>query len=186
MPIGDYAFRSYIAELRCPHSKPEHEVEITEKFVVLDCTASIVAAYVTNNTIQKENLPALIADTFYSLSQINRPAAVVQELKPAVPIKRSVQPDHIVCLEDGKTFKSLKRHLKNQYSMTPKEYREKWGLPADYPMVAPNYARARSELAKKMGLGRRAMPVAIAQPPQAPVKSAKKAPAKKKATAKSA
>lgn len=157
-------------------------MESTDKTTILDCTTSIVSAYVANNTIQKESLAALIADTFKSLARVDRVEDVVEELKPAVPIKRSVQPDHIICLEDGKKFKSLKRHLMSHYSMTPDEYRAKWGLPADYPMVAPNYALARSELAKKIGLGRREAPVAVVEIPEPPVKSAKKAPAKKKAT----
>jgi predicted transcriptional regulator len=155
-----------------------------DRSVILECATSIVAAYVANNTIQKENLPALIADTFQSLARVDRPEAVVEELKPAVPIKRSVHPDHIICLEDGKKFKSLKRHLMSHYSMTPEEYREKWGLASDYPMVAPNYALARSELAKKIGLGRREAPVAVVEVPQAPVKSAKKATVKKKVVTK--
>ena len=125
------------------------------------------------------NLPALITETFNSLAHVNLTgAAPVEELKPAVPIKRSVQPDHIVCLEDGKKFKSLKRHLMSQYNMTPQEYREKWGLPGDYPMVAPSYALARSALAKKMGLGQRAAPVAE------PAKVSSKAPVAKKRAAK--
>ena len=127
----------------------------TDNRALLECTTSIISAYVANNTIQKENLSALIADTFNSLAGADRTQAQVEELKPAVPIKRSVQPDHIICLEDGKKFKSLKRHLMSRYNMTPQEYREKWGLSGDYPMVAPSYALARSELAKKMGLGQR-------------------------------
>ncbi len=148
---------------------------------LLECTTSIIAAYVSNNTIQKENLPGLIADTFNSLAQVNTTgAAPAEELKPAVPIKRSVQPDHIVCLEDGKKFKSLKRHLMSQYNMTPQEYREKWGLPGDYPMVAPSYAQARSELAKKMGLGQRSASAAE------PAKGSAKTPAEKKRAGKKA
>jgi predicted transcriptional regulator len=146
-----------------------------ENSVLLECTASIISAYVANNTIQKENLASLIADTFNSLAQADRAEPAVEELKPAVPIKRSVQPDHIVCLEDGKKFKSLKRHLMSQYQMTPQEYREKWGLPADYPMVAPNYAQARSELARKMGLGRREAPAAVVKPAKTKAVSGKKA-----------
>jgi predicted transcriptional regulator len=154
--------------------------------VLLECTTSIISAYVTNNTIQKENLPALISEAFRALAQVEQTRAPVEELKPAVPIKRSVQPDHIVCLEDGKKFKSLKRHLMSQYNMTPQDYREKWGLPGDYPMVAPNYALARSELAKKMGLGQRQRPAAIAEPVKTSAKSSKKAPAVKKASLKKA
>jgi MucR family transcriptional regulator, transcriptional regulator of exopolysaccharide biosynthesis len=149
--------------------------------VLLECTTTIISAYVSNNTIQKENLSALIADTFRSLAQMDRKAAPVEELKPVVPIKRSVQPDHIICLEDGKKFKSLKRHLMSHYNMTPQDYREKWGLPGDYPMVAPNYALARSELAKKIGLGQRQAPASVADSPKrGAAKIAKKAPAAKK------
>ena len=153
----------------------------TNNTVILECTTSIISAYVANNTIPKENLAALIADTFKSLAQVDQMEAPVEELKPAVPIKRSVQPDHIICLEDGKKFKSLKRHLMSHYNMTPQDYREKWGLPGDYPMVAPNYALARSELAKKMGLGQRQAPVAIAEPTKTSGKLPKKAAAAKMA-----
>jgi predicted transcriptional regulator len=156
-------------------------MEQTDNTILLECTTSIIAAYVANNTIQKENLAALIADTFSSLAHVDRTQAPTEELKPAVPIKRSVHPDHIICLEDGKKFKSLKRHLMSHYNMTPQDYREKWGLPGDYPMVAPNYALARSELAKKIGLGQRQAPVAIAEPAKTAVKAAKKAPAAKAA-----
>lgn len=151
--------------------------------VFREAVTAIVAAYVANNTIPKENLPALIANIFQSLAQTGRQAAPVEELKPAVPIKRSVLPDHIVCLEDGKTFKSLKRHLMSRYNMTPQEYREKWGLPHDYPMVAPNYAQARSELAKRSGLGQRKAPVEIAPPPKVAARSGKEAPVAKKIAA---
>ena len=156
-------------------------METTDQRTVLECTTSIVAAYVASNTIQKEHLSALIVDTFNSLSRVDRPEVEAEKLKPAVPVKRSVQPDYIICLEDGKKFKSLKRHLMTHYNMTPEDYRQKWGLPADYPMVAPNYALARSELAKKMGLGRREEP-AVAEPAAAKGKKAapKKAGAPKK------
>lgn len=147
-------------------------MDSTGNAALLECTTSIISAYVANNTIQKENLSALIADTFKSLAQVGQTQAPVEELKPAVPIKRSVQPDHIICLEDGKKFKSLKRHLMSHYNMTPQEYREKWGLPSDYPMVAPSYALARSELAKKMGLGQRQIPVAITTSVKPPKKAA--------------
>ncbi len=151
----------------------------TDQTELLECTTSIVSAYVANNTIQKDNLAALIGDTFKSLAQVGRTEAPAENLKPAVPIKRSVQPDHIVCLEDGKKFKSLKRHLMSRYSMTPQDYREKWGLPADYPMVAPDYALARSELAKKMGLGQRQTRAVIAEPAKKSARQPKKAPAAK-------
>ena len=150
-------------------------MDSTGNTVLLECTTAIISAYVANNTIQKENLSGLIADTFKSLAHVDQTQAPVEELKPAVPIKRSVQPDHIVCLEDGKKFKSLKRHLMSHYNMTPQEYREKWGLSGDYPMVAPTYALARSELAKKMGLGQRRSQPAIATS----VKPTKKAAAEK-------
>ncbi len=122
---------------------------------LIDLTADIVSAYVSNNTVAASELAGLINDVFGALQRTNH---VVNEpepepLKPAVTIKKSVTNDYIICLEDGKKFKSLKRHLRTHYDLTPEEYREKWGLPADYPMVAPNYAAARSELAKKMGLG---------------------------------
>jgi predicted transcriptional regulator len=156
-----------------------------KNMVLLDSVTSIIATYVANNTVPKENLALLISDVFRSMSQVGQKTAPVEELKPAVSIKRSVQPDHIVCLEDGKTFKSLKRHLMSHYNMTPKEYREKWGLPHDYPMVAPNYAQARSELAKRSGLGQRKAPVEIAPEPKA-ARSGKKAPATRKGAAKRA
>ncbi|MFN0218061.1 MAG: MucR family transcriptional regulator [Hyphomicrobium sp.] len=118
-------------------------------------TATIVAAFVSNNTISSSDIPSLIADTHAALSRASgRPAPIEREdAKPKVAVKKSVMPDFIICLEDGKKFKSLKRHLRTHYNLSPEEYREKWGLPHDYPMVAPNYAQARSQLAKKMGLG---------------------------------
>jgi predicted transcriptional regulator len=111
---------------------------------------------VAGNELPSSELPSLISTVYASLKNTHEGAPVVEskELVPAVPTKKSVFPDHIVCLEDGKKFKSLKRHLRSSYDMSPDDYRAKWGLPADYPMVAPNYAAARSELAKKIGLGR--------------------------------
>lgn len=123
---------------------------------LIDLAADIVSAYVSNNTVPSSDLPNLIGEVYAALQRTSSgvaPEPQPEPLKPAVPVKKSVTPDYIVCLEDGKKFKSLKRHLRTQYNMTPEEYREKWGLPADYPMVAPNYAQARSDLAKKMGLG---------------------------------
>jgi predicted transcriptional regulator len=122
---------------------------------LIDLAADIVSAYVSNNTIPVAELPALIADVHRALShtQAGRNEPEPEPLKPAVNPKKSIFPDYIVCLEDGKKFKSLKRHLRTHYDLSPEGYREKWGLPADYPMVAPNYAAARSALAKKMGLG---------------------------------
>lgn len=123
----------------------------------------IVSAYVSSNAISAADLPALIADTHRALRSLsfNEAAAIVEELTPAVSIRKSVTPDYIVCLDDGKKFKSLKRHL-SVLGMTPDEYRAKWGLPKDYPMVAPNYAATRSALAKSNGLGRK--PVVSAKP----------------------
>ena len=122
---------------------------------LIDLAADIVSAYVSNNTVPAAELPALIAEVHRALNNttmgLNEPEP--EPLKPAVNPKKSVFPDYIVCLEDGKKFKSLKRHLRTHYDLSPEEYRDKWGLPSDYPMVAPNYAAARSALAKKMGLG---------------------------------
>src|SRR5579883_2165766 len=122
---------------------------------LLALTTEIVAAHVSNNTVAVGDLPVLINQVYTSLANIGTiPAA--EPPQPAVPVKKSVHPDFIVCLEDGKKLKMLKRHLKTAYNMTPEEYRERWGLAPDYPMVAPNYARQRSRLAKEIGLGTRA------------------------------
>jgi predicted transcriptional regulator len=131
--------------------------EETETPGLVELTAKIVSAYVSNNTIVASDIPQLINETHAALSRAtgSQPSPEREEPKPKVPVKKSVMPDHIVCLEDGKKFKSLKRHLRTHYNLSPEEYRAKWGLPHDYPMVAPNYARARSDLAKKMGLGTR-------------------------------
>ncbi len=133
------------------------ELKMPEDNGIVELTADIVAAYVGNNAVPANELPALINDVYKALSGAvsGEKEEPKEELKPAVPIRRSVNPDYIICLEDGKKFKSLKRHLRTHYNMSPEEYREKWGLPPDYPMVAPNYAKARSELAKKMGLGQK-------------------------------
>jgi predicted transcriptional regulator len=121
----------------------------------IELTAGIVSAFVSNNPVTAGEIPALINQVHSALLRVSSGGKdlAAEPLKPAVSVKRSVAPDYIVCLEDGKKFKSLKRHLRTQYNMTPEQYREKWGLPADYPMVAPNYAAARSKLAKDMGLG---------------------------------
>jgi predicted transcriptional regulator len=124
---------------------------------LIEMTVEIVAAYVSGNEFSASEVPTLISSVFGTLSQIDGNTSatlVVKDQIPAVPAKKSIFPDHIVCLEDGKKFKSLKRHLRSAYNLTPEEYRAKWGLSADYPMVAPNYAAARSQLAKKIGLGR--------------------------------
>lgn len=124
---------------------------------LLALTTEIVAAHVSNNTVSLADLPQLINQVYNSLANIGSVAAPPPERpQPAVPVKKSVHPDYIVCLEDGKKLKMLKRHLKTAYNMTPEAYRERWGLAPDYPMVAPNYARQRSRLAKEIGLGTRA------------------------------
>jgi predicted transcriptional regulator len=121
----------------------------------IELTANIVSAYLSNNPTPAAEIPNLISQVHGALMRVSsgRSEAPLEPAKPAVSLKKSIAPDYLVCLEDGKRFKSLKRHLRTQYNMTPEQYREKWGLPADYPMVAPNYAVARSQLAKKMGLG---------------------------------
>jgi predicted transcriptional regulator len=124
---------------------------------LLALTTEIVAAHVSNNTVALGDLPQLINQVYNSLANIGTaPAVPAVRPQPAVSVKKSVQPDYIVCLEDGKKLKMLKRHLKTAYNMSPESYRERWGLPADYPMVAPNYAQQRSRLAKEIGLGTRA------------------------------
>ena len=123
-----------------------------------ELTTKIVAAYVTRNNLQVADLPNLITtvqQALKGLGQPQEPAEAATELKPAVSIKKSVTPEYIICLEDGKKLKMLKRHLSSSYNLTPEEYRRKWGLSDDYPMVAPNYAKSRSDLALKLGLGRK-------------------------------
>jgi predicted transcriptional regulator len=122
---------------------------------LIERVSDIVSAYVAHNPVPLADLPKLIEKVHSVLVEIDASGGAEEkpELKPAVSIRKSVTDDHIVCLEDGKKFKSLKRHLRTRYDMSPEQYREKWGLPADYPMVAPNYARQRSDLARKMGLG---------------------------------
>ncbi len=122
----------------------------------IELTADIVSAYVSNNSVPTSELPNLISDVHSALSRVGAgiaPELPVEPQKPATSIKKSVTPEYIICLEDGKQFKSLKRHLRTQYDMSPDQYREKWSLPPEYPMVAPAYAEARSRLAKEMGLG---------------------------------
>jgi predicted transcriptional regulator len=121
----------------------------------IDLTANIVSAYLSNNPTPASEIPNLISQIHSALLRVSsgRGEGPAEPARPAVSLKKSINPDYLVCLEDGKRFKSLKRHLRTQYNMTPEQYRDKWGLPADYPMVAPNYAVARSQLAKKMGLG---------------------------------
>src|SRR5712671_4786331 len=125
---------------------------------LLRMTADVVAAYVSNNTLATAQLADVIHAVYNSLRGLEGQVAEApaEPLKPAVPVRKSITPEYLVCLEDGKKLKMLKRHLRSTYNMTPDEYRAKWGLPADYPMVAPNYAEQRSEFAKKIGLGRTA------------------------------
>ena len=139
--------------------------------LLVGVTADVVSAYVSNNPVPSEQLPSLIGSIHQSLANLasGEKPAPAEPQKPAVPIKKSVTPDFIISLEDGKKFKSLKRHLATHYGMTPSEYRAKWNLPSDYPMVAPNYAATRSALAKRLGLGRKpeaapAAPVAEQRP----------------------
>lgn len=148
---------------------------------ILEMAADIVSAYVGSNVIPGQDLPQLISNVYSSLASANgstvEPPKV--ELIPAVPIKKSVMPDYIICLEDGKRFKSLRRHIMSKYGLTPEAYRAKWGLPPDYPMVAPNYAKARSDLAKRSGLGKKS-----AAKPRIERKLAPKADKRRKPTSK--
>ena len=143
---------------------------------MLGLTAQIVSAHVSNNAVSRDALPELIQQVFATLMAAGTEQVEPERLQPAVPVKKSVFPEYIVCLEDGKKLKMLKRHLQTSYNMTPEQYRERWGLPHDYPMVAPRYAEHRSELAKKIGLGRKpASEVEAAVAPPAPVKRGRKA-----------
>lgn len=143
---------------------------------LLGLTADIVASHVANNTVATSDLPSLISNVYSALRNVNgATAAKVVEQEPAVSVRASIKPDYIVCLEDGKKLKMLKRHLMTQYQMTPADYRAKWKLPADYPMVAPNYAAQRRKLAHEIGLGRKAKAPAQTA---APKTTAKAAPAK--------
>jgi len=125
---------------------------------LIELAAQIVAAYVGHNAVEQADLPKLIGEVHKALEQVAAGTGRKDEgneQKPPVSVKKSITPDYLICLEDGKKFKSLKRHLRTHFNLTPEQYREKWGLPADYPMVAPNYANSRSNLAKNMGLGQR-------------------------------
>ncbi len=129
-------------------------IDMTETLITL--TSDIIAAHVSNNNVNGEELPSLITSVYGALAGLgNAPAPVEVRPEPAVSIRASIKPDYIVCLEDGKKLKMLKRHLMTNYKLTPEQYRQRWNLPADYPMVAPNYAEKRRELAKKIGLGRK-------------------------------
>jgi len=126
-----------------------------DKAEIIEMTTDIVSAYVGNNSVAAADLPTLIQSVHKALTGVGSGAEPVETApkEPAVSVKKSITPDYLICLEDGRKFKSLKRHLRTKYNMSPEDYRSKWGLAKDYPMVAPNYARARSELAKQMGLG---------------------------------
>jgi len=128
---------------------------MSDKAEIIDLTAEIVASYVENNTLATTEVPALIQSVHRALTSIaaGGDAVEVAPKEPAVAVRRSITPDYLICLEDGRKFKSLKRHLRTKYNLSPEDYRAKWGLAKDYPMVAPNYAKARSDLAKQMGLG---------------------------------
>ena len=137
---------------------------------LIELSSEIVAAYVGHNALSAADLPKLIAEVYTALKALgSSPVESASEpAKPAVAIRRSITPDYLICLEDGKKFKSLKRHLMTQYGLSPQQYREKWGLPPDYPMVAPNYSATRSALAKSSGLGRKAPPVRRGRRPAGP------------------
>jgi predicted transcriptional regulator len=131
---------------------------MAEARTTIELAAEIAAAFVSNNSVRPADLPGLIGDIHGALQRVasGTPApAEPKELTPAVPVKKSVMPDCVICLEDGRKFKSVKRHLRNEHNLSPDQYRAKWGLPSDYPMVAPAYAKARSTLALKMGLGQK-------------------------------
>lgn len=134
----------------------EEEIALNETLITL--TSDIVAAHVSNNSVAVSDLPLIISSVHGALSGLSGQAVEQARPDPAVPVKSSIKPDYIVCLEDGKKLKMLKRHLMTHYGMTPEDYRAKWGLPNDYPMVAPNYAEKRRELAKAIGLGKKKGP----------------------------
>lgn len=135
----------------------EENTEMVSRDEILRMAVDVVAAYLSNNQLPAGQIPEVIDTVFRSLGALEGTSAEAkpEPQKPAVPVRRSVNPEYIVCLEDGKKLKMLKRHLRTNYNLTPEEYRAKWGLPPDYPMVAPNYAKQRSEFAKKIGLGRK-------------------------------
>tara|TARA_R100000365_G_C2744580_1_gene73361 strand:+ start:2144 stop:2710 length:567 start_codon:yes stop_codon:yes gene_type:complete len=150
--IGDWYLRTAAMSDQAEMTREEQKTEF------LDLTTEVVSAYVSHNSISPTDLPRLIADVHSAITDLKEaevPEQTADQPKPMVPIKKSVTPDYLICLEDGKKFKSLKRHLRAHYNMSPDEYRTKWGLPWDYPMVAPAYAEKRSQLAKEAGLGRK-------------------------------
>ena len=135
--------------------QPAAEAQTENDDIYLELTGDVISAYVANNPVSTTELPSLINEVYSAFRKTDKRQSQEQEIrsKPAVPVKKSMTDDYIICLEDGKKFKSLKRHLRSHYDMSPEEYREKWGLPFDYPMVAPNYAKARSALARQDGFG---------------------------------
>jgi predicted transcriptional regulator len=145
-----------ITQVRLPQLLQEYRMtNQVEHNDLLALTADIVSSHVANNSVAVNDLPQLIQNVYATLSNLSTPPAAPEpKLEPAVPVRQSIKPDYIVCLEDGKKLKMLKRHLMTAYGLTPDEYRAKWGLPADYPMVAPNYAESRRQLAKSIGLGK--------------------------------
>src|ERR1700754_3789512 len=147
--------RRRVGDDQSSHKQIADGKPMEENSPLLEMTADIVSAYVGNNTVQASEVPGLISSIHAALSQVSSGAVEPQPepREPAVPVRKSITPDYLICLEDGRKFKSLKRHLRTKYNMSPEEYRAKWNLPKDYPMVAPNYAKARSDLAKQMGLG---------------------------------
>ena len=146
-----------------------------EKINLLEMTTDIVASYVANNEVAPDKLPELIRTVHAAVMELAPgDAATDEKLKPAVPVSKSVTPDHLICLEDGRKLKMLKRYLRSRYDMTPEDYRTKWGLPADYPMVAPNYAKLRSKHAKEIGLGKKTPPEPAAKPAKTRRKTTKK------------
>ena len=158
-PMPEFSYRSKSA-MTAANDQYESRVKFVDQpskqKVQLDCTATIVAAHVRNNPVGPDELPKLIRDVRATLAQLETDeAGSPTEQQPAVPIKKSITPDYLICLEDGKKFRTLTRHLKKAFSMTPQQYREKWGLSPNYPMVAPNYAKERSRIAKEIGLGQR-------------------------------
>ncbi|HYG87148.1 MAG TPA: MucR family transcriptional regulator [Azospirillum sp.] len=145
-----------------------------ERDKLIEMTATIVSSYVAANRVAASEIPAVVKEVFNALFATGQPKAEAPKQEPAVPIKKSVTPDYIVCLEDGKKLKMLKRHLRSTYGMSPEEYRAKWNLPADYPMVAPNYTARRSEFAKQIGLGTKGRGQSAAVKPGAPAKGRRK------------
>jgi predicted transcriptional regulator len=168
-------WRLQVVFASAPETEARDNKMSSSEFELTSLTADVVAAYVGHNVLSADKLPDFIGSVYAALSKASTQTIETEkvELVPAVPVKKSVTQDHIVCLEDGKKFKSLKRHLKTHYDLSPEQYREKWGLPRDYPMVAPAYATARSNLAKSMGLGQRNGAKAVGRPSASASKAAK-------------